>query len=67
MLPICVLEEIQAEIETIGQSSHYFNINAASPEKRSQVLDEIAEVLTERNCRSLAELREFWAQPEGIA
>ena len=36
------VEEIRAEIEQVGQTSSFFNINAASPEKRAQVLDEIA-------------------------
>lgn len=36
------VEEIQAEIERIGGTSRFFNINAASPDKRAQVLDEIA-------------------------
>ncbi len=36
------VEEIRAEIEGLGRASRFFNINAASPEKRAQVLDEIA-------------------------
>lgn len=36
------VEEIQAEIERLGRASRFFNINAASPDKRAQVLDEIA-------------------------
>lgn len=36
------VEEIQAEIDRIGRASRFFNINAASPDKRAQVLDEIA-------------------------
>jgi enoyl-[acyl-carrier protein] reductase III len=47
------VEEIQAEIESIGQTSRYFNINAASPEKRVQVLDEIAAEAAEGSVRVL--------------
>ena len=47
------VEEIQAEIEAMGRSSRYFNINAASPEKRAQVLDEIADEAPEGSVRVL--------------
>ncbi len=36
------VEELQAEIEGLGRSAEFFNINAASPERRDQVLDAIA-------------------------
>jgi len=36
------VEEIRAAIEAEGAQATFFNINAASPEKRDQVLDEIA-------------------------
>jgi len=48
-----LVEEIQAEIEEAGQTSRYFNINAASPEKRDQVLDQIAEEAPKESVRVL--------------
>jgi enoyl-[acyl-carrier protein] reductase III len=36
------VEEVQAEIEALGRRGTFFNINAASPEKRDQALDAIA-------------------------
>lgn len=36
------VKEIVAEIEGEGRRATFFNVNAASPEKRAQVLDEIA-------------------------
>lgn len=38
------VEEIQNRIREAGQKSHFFNINAADPEKRDQVLDQLQEL-----------------------
>lgn len=35
------VERIRHEIHSLGKESHFFNINAADPEKRETVLDEI--------------------------
>ncbi len=47
------VEEIREEIEKAGQSSRFFNINAASPDKRAQVLDEIASEAPKNSVRVL--------------
>ncbi|MDT8435868.1 MAG: SDR family oxidoreductase [Gemmatimonadota bacterium] len=36
------VEELKAELEADGRRARFFNINAASPEKRDQVLDAVA-------------------------
>lgn len=42
------VERITAEIRGLGREAHYFNVNAADPEKRTQVLDTIQRTLEER-------------------
>ena len=47
------VKEIRAAVEAAGVSARFFNINAASPEKRDQVLDEIASEAEEGSVRVL--------------
>ncbi len=47
------VEKIIDEIESSGAKAKFFNINAASPEKRDQVLDEIAGMVTPGSVRVL--------------
>ena len=47
------VEEISQAIEAEGVQAKYFNINAASAEKRDQVLDEIAQAATPGSVRVL--------------
>ena len=41
------VEELKAELEGKGRSAHFFNINAADPDKMSAAVDEMAERLGE--------------------
>lgn len=47
------VEEIKAEITAAGRNATYFNVNAASAEKRDAVLDEIAGVAEPGSIRML--------------
>lgn len=41
------VEEFQTELEEMGRKSHFFNMNAADPEKMGSALDEMAELMEE--------------------
>src|SRR3970040_60003 len=41
-------ERIVAEIRGLGREAHFFNVNAADPEKRAEVAAQMQETLTER-------------------
>lgn len=45
------VEEIRAEIEGRGRRAAFFNVNAADPDKRTAVLDEMAEMATPGSVR----------------
>ncbi len=47
------VEEIKAEIEGMGRTARFFNINAADEEKRASALDEIAGEIEEGTLRVL--------------
>lgn len=47
------VEEIRADIEATGGRATFFNVNAASPEKRTAVLDEMAETAEPGSVRVL--------------
>lgn len=55
------VEEIRAEIEGMGRSARFFNINAADEEKRSATLDEIAGEVEEGGLRVLLHSLAFGA------
>lgn len=42
------VERIQASIRELGRESFYYNVNAADPEKRKEVLDDVARRFAER-------------------
>ena len=47
------VEEIRAEIEGMGRRAEFFNLNAASPEKRDQVIAEISAMAAPGSVRVL--------------
>ncbi|MFA5404019.1 MAG: SDR family oxidoreductase [Ignavibacteria bacterium] len=43
------VEEIISEIKSYGVEAHYFNVNAADPNKRSDVLNKVKEIFKNKN------------------
>src|ERR1043165_6387254 len=45
------VEEVMAGIKGYGREAWFFNVNAADPERRAEVLDQVVERFTERGKR----------------